>query len=439
MVIDGLTGCLVAPGDPRALADAVGTLLDDQVLAASLASAGAVDARSRFSFDGYAKALVAAIERAVPPVDPELALPGPRRLTALAVLTDQGVVGGLEASLAHLADDLSMQGVDLRAAVLARPGDDVPAADFLAARLPVVRAPGARTLWRAIRGADVVHVHAPTALSWPVFTLGLARAARKPILLTIHLPGYPLRRPRRIGRVRMGTRFAARGLVLRALGVYVRCPSASAASLARRRFLPVPLAVGVLANGTPDTGWIPVDTAPGSLRALFVGRLEQRKRPDLFVEAVVSANRLGADVQGLIVGDGPERAEVVRLVEARGAPIRLLGAVADVSPLMADSDLLVLPSHAEGAPLVVVEAAARGRASLVRASLEGMDAWQGAFAAVPDAGGAAAFGAALACLATDRQELRRLGAAARARFEDGFTSAIAASRLRDLYEAVSER
>lgn len=432
IVMDGVTGRLVPPGDPAALAGAVGELLDDPALAASLASSGAVDARSRFSFDRYAKELVAAVERAAAPPPPEAA--GRRRV--LTVVVDKGFVGGLERSVVHAAGELSRQGVDLEAAVLVPHRAPAPAAHLLAEHVPTERAPDARSLWRAVRRADVVHVHAPTALCWPAPVVALAGLARTPVVLTLHLPSSPPPRASRIGRARMQLRFVGRGLLLRAAGADVRSPSAGAAELARRRFRPVPVAVGTLANGVPDPGWAPVDTAPGPLRAVFVGALEPRKRPDLFVEAVALARRGGADVEGLLAGDGPCWTSLFRLVDALGAPVRLVGSVSDAGALMAEADLLVLPSVAEGgAPLVVQEAAARGRASVARTSLQGMSDWYGACVTVPDAAGAEAFAAVIARLAGDRHELRRLGAAARARFEDGFTSAQAAARLRAVYEA----
>lgn len=49
----GVTGILVAPHDPRALADAVGSLLEDPGLALLLADAGLRSARSRYGIERY--------------------------------------------------------------------------------------------------------------------------------------------------------------------------------------------------------------------------------------------------------------------------------------------------------------------------------------------------------------------------------------------------
>lgn len=61
IVLDGVTGLLVAPRDPAALADAVAELLGDRVKAHRFAVAGAQRVRSEFSFDRMAEAINAAI------------------------------------------------------------------------------------------------------------------------------------------------------------------------------------------------------------------------------------------------------------------------------------------------------------------------------------------------------------------------------------------
>src|SRR5512138_1331147 len=53
IVRDGETGVLVPPSDPRALAEAVGSLLDDRARAARLGAAGRARAESRFSLTAH--------------------------------------------------------------------------------------------------------------------------------------------------------------------------------------------------------------------------------------------------------------------------------------------------------------------------------------------------------------------------------------------------
>ncbi|GIG19679.1 glycosyl transferase [Cellulomonas chitinilytica] len=62
VVRDGDTGLLVPPDDPRALAEAVATLLRDDGLRASLARAGEDDAHDRFSTARYAQRLLRVLD-----------------------------------------------------------------------------------------------------------------------------------------------------------------------------------------------------------------------------------------------------------------------------------------------------------------------------------------------------------------------------------------
>ena len=61
VIIDGVTGRLVPPEDPHALAAAVAAFLDDPEKAGELGRQGQVDVARRFSFDAYARAIEAAL------------------------------------------------------------------------------------------------------------------------------------------------------------------------------------------------------------------------------------------------------------------------------------------------------------------------------------------------------------------------------------------
>ena len=90
---------------------------------------------------------------------------------------------------------------------------------------------------------------------------------------------------------------------------------------------------------------------------LVVGRLNAQKNHAGLVEALV-------DCPGtlLVAGDGELREELERQVEAAGLRerVRLLGVRSDISEVYTASDVLVLSSHYEGNPLVVMEAMACG-------------------------------------------------------------------------------
>ncbi|RIL04734.1 hypothetical protein DCC79_16495 [bacterium] len=103
---------------------------------------------------------------------------------------------------------------------------------------------------------------------------------------------------------------------------------------------------------------------PGDAAVItLIGRLTPQKG----VEDLLDAARLVCDARPearfLIAGHGPLREDL----EARAAglglngAVRFLGYCADIPPLLAASDIVVLPSRAEGLPLVLLEALAAGR------------------------------------------------------------------------------
>lgn len=116
-----------------------------------------------------------------------------------------------------------------------------------------------------------------------------------------------------------------------------------------------------------DPAFLEAETAPppegGAL--LFVGRLWAQKQPLALVEAAALLRRRGVACTLRIGGDGPLRAELERRVRADG----LQDSIALLGPLDGDavrSELegcraLVLPSAAEGLPVVLMEALALGR------------------------------------------------------------------------------
>ncbi len=103
-----------------------------------------------------------------------------------------------------------------------------------------------------------------------------------------------------------------------------------------------------------------------------VGRLVPRKGFDKTIAAWASVRAAHPDAQLVIVGDGPQRAELQALAEASGAAdgITLTGAVSDAELLAAyrSASLFVMPNRTmpdgdtEGFGLVFLEANACGRA-----------------------------------------------------------------------------
>jgi glycosyltransferase involved in cell wall biosynthesis len=91
----------------------------------------------------------------------------------------------------------------------------------------------------------------------------------------------------------------------------------------------------------------------------MVCRLDPVKQVSVAIEAVTRT----ADARLDIVGDGPERERLEKLVRRRGAEarVRFLGHLPDPRPAIAASDAVVSCSRVEGLPLSVIEAAAMQR------------------------------------------------------------------------------
>lgn len=103
----------------------------------------------------------------------------------------------------------------------------------------------------------------------------------------------------------------------------------------------------------PVAAW----SAPAQPRALFVGRLVRAKGIRETVDALAGTG-LPLDV----VGEGPDRTEFEQHARSSGVQATFHGMVdsAEVESRMRAASLLIHPSHTEGLPTVVLEAAALG-------------------------------------------------------------------------------
>ena len=97
---------------------------------------------------------------------------------------------------------------------------------------------------------------------------------------------------------------------------------------------------------------------PGCPLALFVGRLAPQKGVDDLLAAFDLLQHIRPDFRLLIAGSGPLASSLRALSHSFRLDhmVRFLGHRDDVPTLLASSDLLVLPSHYEGLPNVILEA-----------------------------------------------------------------------------------
>jgi len=182
----------------------------------------------------------------------------------------------------------------------------------------------------------------------------------------------------------------------------------------------------------------------GWLRVLCVGRLVHLKGPTILVEAIAELARRGVAVRATLVGDGPKRASLERLVERHGVAdrVELTGSIGQdaIRARYAEADVFCLPSFGEGIPVVLMEAMAMGL-PVVTTRITGVpelvdDRESGLLVT---AGRRDELVDALGVLAGDPERRSRMGNAGRRKVAAEFELHASADRLRTIYaEALAD-
>ena len=187
-------------------------------------------------------------------------------------------------------------------------------------------------------------------------------------------------------------------------------------------------------------------TAPGPPPSggpylVAIGRLAEQKGFSLLVEAVSQAAATHPDLHLTLVGDGPLRKDLEKAIAKEGLSHKITLAgwqdEAGVQSALAKAQALILPSFAEGLPMVVMEAMAAGRPVIATAIagvpelvVSGETGW------IVPAGDAAALTEAIAALArTPQAELIKMGSAARDRVLQRHDIDLEAAKLAGLIHA----
>lgn len=164
----------------------------------------------------------------------------------------------------------------------------------------------------------------------------------------------------------------------------------------------------------------PAPLPPGGPHLVAIGRLTEQKGFPLLIAAMALAIRTTPTLHLTLVGDGPLRAELESRSAALGLHTHITFAgwqdESGVRAALAAGTALILPSFAEGLPVVVMEAMAAGR-PIIATAIAGVPEL-----VTPDvgwlvaAGDAAAMACAITTLATTPPDtLTRMGTAARTR------------------------
>ncbi len=190
---------------------------------------------------------------------------------------------------------------------------------------------------------------------------------------------------------------------------------------------------GVFLAGTPS----PV---PDARKLVSVGRLAEQKGQLLLIEAAARLVDRVPDFELTIVGDGPMRAEIEAAISRHGLKgrVRITGFLDNrgVRRELESSRALVLPSFAEGLPVVIMESLALGRpvistaiAGIPELVESGQTGWL-----VPAGAVEPLVDAMAEALEADPAELDRMGRAGAARAASQHDAESEAAKLAELIE-----
>lgn len=288
--------------------------------------------------------------------------------------------------------------------------------ELSAERTPISAVPSIAARWaaatRRIHSADVVHVHGDAAV---LLTLPLLRLT--PSIWTTHGLHLLRRRPRVASAVRAAI---GRTRVTICTSEAEERELAQIAPMLRERLRVVPNGVPLPEKPSPDVRAeirTELQLRDDELAVLFLGELEQRKKPLEAVTAAEMARTAGASVTLVVAGRGPLEA---RVRQHSGEAVRVLGFRDDPQRLLAGSDVFVLPSTREGHSFALLEAMGYG-IPVVASDGAGNPEAVGDTGLVVPAGDTGALARAFRQLAEQPQLRRALGAATRERVAREFT------------------
>jgi glycosyltransferase involved in cell wall biosynthesis len=174
----------------------------------------------------------------------------------------------------------------------------------------------------------------------------------------------------------------------------------------------------------------------GDLLILSVARLAPDKGLEYLIEAAAILRRTGRRIQVAIAGEGPTRERLEQMARNLGVTDRVvfLGFREDVGDLLAACDLVVLPSLREGLSMALLEAMAAGKpviATSIGSQREMASRADIAWLVRP--ADTLALTEAILRLAEDPALMARLGACARAAYENHYTEDRMLRSYRQLY------
>ncbi len=277
------------------------------------------------------------------------------------LMTDSFNTGGSERQFVTLAKSLSRSAFRTQIGCIQKKGP------FLEGLVNVLQFPlgkslyGPRSWWtrltlaRYLRKQNITIAHA-----FDFYTnLTLIPSAR--------LAGIPvvIGSQRQLGDLLSGAKARAQLAMFRWCDAVV-CNSHAAAKVLVQQGLPLDK-IAVIANGLPDVAFekaVPaLPRQRGLIRVGMIARMNvQSKNHSMFLRAAaLLCGRIG-NMEFVLAGDGPLRAELERETEALGIKnyVRFLGDRRDIPEILASLDISVMPSSSESLSNVIIESMAAG-------------------------------------------------------------------------------
>lgn len=285
------------------------------------------------------------------------------------------------------------------------------------------------------RRFDVVHVHNPIGPWLPIMAVRRSRA--RVTVGTLHsvvTPGYPLlrlfRRPLAHHLRRLDACITVSDAVIDSLGP----------SFPGQEFVTIPNGIDT-AFFAPDA--VPLPELAGRRTMLFVGRFDPRNGVSHAIAAFTILRRTHADLRLVIVGDGPLRPLVERLVPAAlRDDVIFAGRVNQLRPrYLASADVLCSPCSLASFGMVVLEGMSSG-VPVVATRLPGFarvmrDGIDGLMVDEPDDD--AGFATAVDRVLRNPALAEGMGAAGRRRALEHFAWPVVVDQLEELYERLRGR
>jgi glycosyltransferase involved in cell wall biosynthesis len=269
-------------------------------------------------------------------------------------------VGGIRVHVAELTRLLRERGCDVvvagPAGALGERGEVDAVVDVPSGLDPLALARAARQMG-SVPG-EVLHAHGLKA-GW----VAVSARPRRPVVLTLH--NLVLREAS--GRAARLLGALERALIRRV--DHVVAPSPAIAEHCRGLVAPdrlsviLPVAPGPRPRRGRDEVREALGITPEQQLVVAVARLHPQKDLGTFLAAMARVAQDRPDARGVIVGDGPQRAELASAIERGGLAgvVRLHGASPHAVDELAAADVVACTSLWEAVPLVVVEAMLLGR------------------------------------------------------------------------------